>query len=42
MVLVLLAFNKDTVIALYVAPVWVAILVVGVSRLALSPRQKYP
>ena len=29
MVLVLLAFNKDTVIALYVAPVWVAILVVG-------------
>ena len=29
MVLVLLAFNKDTVIALYVAPVWVAIMVVG-------------
>ena len=29
MVLVLLAFNKDTVIALYVAPVWVVILVVG-------------
>jgi AAT family amino acid transporter len=29
MVLVLLAFNEDTVIALYVAPVWVAALVVG-------------
>ena len=29
MVLVLLAFNKDTVIALYVAPAWVAIMVVG-------------
>ena len=29
MVLVLLAFNKDTVIALYVAPVWVAVMVVG-------------
>jgi hypothetical protein len=29
MVLVLLAFNKDTVIALYVARVWVAILVAG-------------
>ena len=29
MVLVLLAFNKDTVIALYVAPVWVLVLVVG-------------
>jgi amino acid transporter, AAT family len=29
MVLVLLAFNKDTVIALYVAPVWALVLVVG-------------
>ncbi len=29
MVLVLLAFSKDTVIALYVAPVWVLVLVVG-------------
>ena len=29
MVLVLLAFNEDTVIALYVAPVWVAVLLVG-------------
>ena len=29
MVLVLLAFNKDTVIALYVAPVWIVVLVVG-------------
>ena len=29
MVLVLLAFNKDTAIALYVAPVWVAIMVIG-------------
>jgi amino acid transporter, AAT family len=29
MVLILLAFNKDTVIALYVAPVWVAIMVIG-------------
>ena len=29
LVLVLLAFNKDTVIALYATPVWVVILVVG-------------
>jgi AAT family amino acid transporter len=29
LVLVLLAFNKDTVIALYAAPVWVVILAVG-------------
>jgi amino acid transporter, AAT family len=29
MVLVLLAFNEDTVIALYVAPVWVVVVVVG-------------
>jgi len=29
MVLVLLAFNKDTAIALYVTPVWVAIMVIG-------------
>ena len=29
MVLVLLAFNKDTAIALSVAPVWVAIMVVS-------------
>ena len=29
LILVLLAFNKDTVIALYAAPVWAAILVIG-------------
>ncbi len=29
MVLVLLAFSKDAVITLYVAPVWVLVLVVG-------------
>jgi AAT family amino acid transporter/D-serine/D-alanine/glycine transporter len=29
LVLVLLAFNKDTVIALYVTPVWVVVLVAG-------------
>ena len=42
MVLVLLAFNKDTVIALYVAPVWVAIMVIGYLRFALSPRPGCP
>ena len=36
MVLVLLAFNKDTVIALYVAPVWVAIWWSGISPRALT------
>jgi AAT family amino acid transporter len=29
MVLVLLAFNKDTVIALYVSPAWIVVMVVG-------------
>jgi amino acid transporter, AAT family len=44
MVLVLLAFNKDTVIALYVAPVWVAVLVVGyfASRSHHIPRTGEP